>query len=126
MINMMASISKKELSLSIVLVVLVGMLCNPFGIFMPTMWQMLVLALLVVLVGLFAGLVVYESVTDEREQSHRDRAGRVGYTAGLLVILLGIVVQSLKHVAVDGWLLAALVVLVIFKIAARVYNRRFH
>lgn len=123
---MMNSFSKKELFLSITLIILVIVLCNPFDIFMPSMFQMLALALLVVFVGLFTGLVVHESVSDEREQFHRDQAGRVGYSAGLLVVLIGIVVQSIKHVPVDGWLLGALVAMVLFKVIARAYSRFYH
>ncbi len=122
----MNSFSKKEIFLSIALVIFAIVLFNPADVFMPSMFQMLALALLVVFVGLFTGLVVHESVSDEREQFHRDRAGRVGYSAGLVVILLGIVIQSLKHLPVDGWLLGALVTMVIFKVIARGYNRYFH
>lgn len=123
---MMHSFSKKEIVLSVILVVLVVVLCNPFSLFMPNMFQMVALGLLVVCVGLFTGLVVHESVSDEREQLHRDRAGRVGYTAGLLVVLTGIVVQSVQHVPVDGWLLLTLIVMVLFKIVARGYSRYHH
>lgn len=119
----MNSFSKKELFFSVALVILAVVLCNPFNIFMPSMFQMVVLALLVVFVGLFAGLVVHESVSDEREQFHRDQAGRLGYTAGLIVVLMGIITQSLRHVPIDGWLLVALVAMVIFKIIARGYSR---
>lgn len=123
---MIHSFSKREILLSIVLIVLVGVLCNPFDMFMPSMFQMVALGLLVVFVGLFTGLVVHESISDEREQLHRDQAGRVGYSAGLLVVLAGIVVQSLSHVPVDGWLLGALVSMVFFKVIARAYGRHYH
>lgn len=122
----MNSFSKKEVIFSITLIVFAIVLFNPSDIFMPNMFQMLALALLVVFVGLFAGLVVHESISDEREQNHRDRAGRVGYTAGLLTVLLGIVVQSLKHVPIDRWLLLTLVSMVLFKIIARAYNRHYY
>ena len=120
---MMHSFSKKEIFLSIALVIFAIVLFNPSDIFMPNMFQMGALALLVVFVGLFTGLVVHESTSDEREQFHRDQAGRIGYTGGLIVVLIGIVVQSLKHVPVDGWLLLALVAMVLFKIIARGYSR---
>jgi hypothetical protein len=58
MINtMMNSFSKKEVIFSITLIVFAIVLFNPSDIFMPNMFQMLALALLVVFVGLFAGLV---------------------------------------------------------------------
>lgn len=120
---MLHSFSKKELFLSIALIVFAIILFNPSNMFMPNMFQMLALALLVVCVGLFAGLVVHESTSDEREQLHRDRAGRIGYTAGIVIVLIGVVVQSLKHTPVDKWLLSALVAMVLCKIIARAYNR---
>jgi hypothetical protein len=122
----MHSFSKKEIFLSIALIIFAIVLFNPSDIFMPSMFQMGALALLVVFVGLFAGLVVHESISDEREQFHRDQAGRVGYSTGLLVVLVGIVVQSIKHIPVDGWLLGALVSMVIFKVIARAYSRFYH
>jgi hypothetical protein len=85
MIKIMKLISKKELGLTLALLVLVFVLCNPFGNFMPSIMDMVVLALLVVVVGLFAGFVVNEKVIDERELEHRAKAGRSGYTAGLVV-----------------------------------------
>lgn len=122
---MMYSFSKREIFLSIALVIFALVLFNPSDIFMPSMFQMGVLALLVVFVGLFTGLVVHESVSDEREQLHRNHAGRAGYTAGLLIVLTGIVVQSLQHIPVDGWLLGALVVMVLFKVIARGHSRHY-
>lgn len=121
----MKTFSKKELILSLALIVLVFILCNPFDIFMTDMMHMLVLGLLVAVVGLFAGLVVHEAIADEREREHRDRAGRVGYSSGLIVIVFGIVFQALSHKSIDGWLLAALVVMVLTKIISRAYSRRF-
>jgi hypothetical protein len=125
MIKIMKLISKKELGLTLALLVLVFVLCNPFGNFMPSIMDMVVLALLVVVVGLFAGFVVNEKVIDERELEHRAKAGRSGYTAGLVVVLTGIVVQGLKHVPIDGWLLLALVSMVVVKIASRIYSRNY-
>lgn len=125
MINIIKSFSKKELTLSGALIILVVALCNPFDLFMTNMMYMVVIALLVVVVGLFAGLVVHESITDEREAEHRDRAGRAGYTAGLSIILLGIVVQVLKHEQIDGWLLTALVAMIVIKTISRAYSRRY-
>lgn len=92
---------------------------------MTSMMHMLVLGFLVAVVGLFAGLVVHESINDEREKEHRDRAGRVGYSSGLIIIVFGIVFQALSHQSVDGWLLATLVVMVLAKIISRAYSRRF-
>jgi uncharacterized membrane protein len=125
MIKVMKLISKKEFLLTLSLLVLVFALYNPFGTFMPSVLDMVILALLVVVIGLFAGFVVNEKVTDEREIGHRAMAGRSGFTAGLLVVLLGIVFQGLQHKPIDGWLLVALVAMVLVKIFSRIYSRNY-
>lgn len=117
--------SKKEIFLSLALTILVVILINPFHLLMPTMMHMLVLGLFVVFTGLFAGLVVHEKVTDEREDAHRAQAGRMGYTLGLIVLTLGILIQTLRDVPVDVWLLLALLVMVLGKIGFRMFLRKY-
>ena len=120
---MIRSITFKEILLSVLLILSIIGLLNPYDIFMPSMFHMMLLGLFVIFVGLFAGLVVHENVFDEREQTHRDRAGRLGYTLGLLVLALGITVQTLLEQPLDPWLLLGLGVMVLAKICSRVWSR---
>lgn len=92
---------------------------------MSSMVHMLLLGLLVVFVGLFAGLVAHEKVVDERDEFHRALAGRVGYIAGMVVILTGIVVQTFTDMH-DTWLLLALLSMILGKIVARFFLTRYH
>lgn len=118
----MKNITPKEIILSLLLVVFGYILLNPFGMFMPDMVHMIVLALVVVLAGLFLGLVVHEKVHDEREALHRDRSGRTGYTLGIIALLVGIILQTFAH-ALDTWLVVTLIVMVLGKVVSRVGSR---
>ena len=120
----MEKTSKREILISVVLSLFVLALINPFHILMSSMLHMCILGILVAMVGVFAGLVLNEKVADERERDHKDKAGRVGYTAGLLVVTLGIIVQTFKEMN-DPWLLIVLLVMVVSKIVARVFFRKY-
>jgi len=120
----MENTSKKEIVVSILLVVFVLALLNPFDILMSSMLHMFVLGLLVAIVGLFTGLIINEKVVDERERDHKDRAGRIGYTAGILVVTVGIIFQTLKEMN-DPWLLIVLLVMVLSKIISRILMRKY-
>ncbi len=120
----MENTSKKEIIVSVLLVVFVLALLNPFDILMSSMLHMLVLGILVAIVGIFTGLILNEKVSDERERDHKDRAGRIGYTAGILVVTTGVVFQTLKEMN-DPWLLIVLVVMVLSKIISRILLRKY-
>jgi hypothetical protein len=105
----------QELGLAVLLIglALIVLKSGHFG--MPTMvWQAAIIALLVIF-ALFAVFVWRESARDEREIFLRMRAGRIGFLVGAGFLLLGIVVQSLSGGQVDGWLLGALVTMILAK-----------
>lgn len=114
----------KELVASAVLIVLVLLLLNPFGFWMPTNIQMLVLAAAVAAFGAVTVFVLREGAADEREEAHRSVAGRWAFLFGSATIVLGIIIQSFAH-ALDPWLVVALVVMVLAKIGARLYTDRY-
>lgn len=114
---------KKEIGVSIALVFLLALILNPFDILMPTMAQVAVLAFTVAAFGVFASFILKESARDEREGAHRMFAGRVAFLAGATVLILGIVVQGV-WATIDVWLVAALVAMVVGKVAARVYTEK--
>lgn len=119
----MENTSKKEIVVTIVLAVLVLVLLNPFNILMSSMLHMLILGLLVAIVGIFAGLILNEKVLDERERDHKDRAGRIGYTAGIFVVTVGVIAQTFQEMN-DPWLLVVLLVMVLTKIISRIILRK--
>ncbi len=80
---------------------------------------MLVLAL--VLFGIFASFILREKIVDERDTVHETLAGRNAFLAGSAVLILGIVVEGYAH-TVDPWLVATLTVMIVAKIATRLWS----
>ena len=114
---------KKEIGVSVVLVFLLLIALNPFHLLMPSMGQIVALAFTVAAFGMFASFILRESAEDEREGVHRMFAGRVAFLSGATVLIFGIVVQGL-WAKIDAWLVAALVAMVVGKVAARLYTEK--
>lgn len=114
--------SIKEMSLTLLLVVFLILLINPFSFWMPSMLHMAVLAGLVVIFAGFLLFVMNERPMDEREQYHQMLANRTGYLAGGTVIMAGIVIQSLND-NLDLWLPAALTLMVLVKMITHARSR---
>ena len=114
---------QKEVGISTVLIVLAVFLLNPFHFWMPDMTHMLVLALTLVVFGLFAAFVYREKAEDEREVAHRMYAGRASFLFGSGILTIGIIVQSLQK-SVDVWLVIALVVMLLSKLLSRMDSDR--
>lgn len=120
----MKYITWKELVLSLLLLGLGFLLINPLGMFMSNTIHLTVYGLLLVCAGLFTGLIVHQRARDERELDHHNRAGRFGYTLGIIVLLIGITWQTV-YMPYDPWLLITLIAMIIGKVGARVFNRIF-
>lgn len=105
---------------ALVLVVLLVLLTDPFMLWMPPMAAMVALLLVAVLMCVWAGFVMHERVTDEREAVHRMHAGRVAYLSGIAVLTVALIVQGFAHV-LDSWIAGALAVMVVAKLGARLY-----
>ena len=69
--------TQNEIIVAVVLIILILLFLNPFGLFMPDMLVYMMIAGVVVLFALFAGFVWKEKVRDEREQLHKMIAGRL-------------------------------------------------
>ncbi len=111
----------KEILVPIALVVLAVLLLNPFHFWMPDMMVMGMLAVLLVLFAIFASFILKEKAFDERDAMNRSLAGRNAFLAGSVILMLGIVVGGYKH-SIDPWLVIALIVMVIVKIATRFWS----
>jgi uncharacterized membrane protein len=115
---------KTEIVVSVVFLALLLLFINPFHFWMPDALLYMLVAGLLILFALFAGVVWKEKPRDEREVFHVMHAARIGYLLGIAVLVLGVVYESfLSHV--DVWLLVALGVMILGKLAALVYNS-FH
>ena len=121
-VNDMNKIDKKELILALVIIVLAVLATDPFMVFMPSMFQMMMSALLLVAFLIFSAFFWKEDVQDEREELHRLRSGKAGFFVGALVLIIGIIVQAFSH-NIDSWLVVALVAMVAAK-AISLYKSR--
>ena len=107
-------ISLSLLASSLTLIALGVLLTDPFNITMNNMALIVVSGLLLASFGVFAGLLWQEKAADEREGVIIDKAGRIGYLAGLSILVFALVVQSFDH-SVDGWLVVAIATMIIAK-----------
>ena len=98
---------------------------DPFMYWMPSYAVYVALAFAFLSFGIFAGMVWREKAQDEREELHAMRASRMAYLAGLAVLVVGAAYQALTDM-VDGWVFSAIAVMVLVKLATRLYaSKRF-
>ncbi len=110
-----------EIIVSTVLVCLLVLTVNPFNIFMPDMFEMMIGIVALIVFAFFAAFVVREKVVDEREEAHRSLAGRYSFIVGATTLIIGIIVQLFEH-NVDNWLVVSLIVMIITKLSIRIYT----
>ena len=106
----------QEILITAVFVVVLLLLLNPFGFFMPDRLVYIMLAGVVVLFSLYVSFVAKESPKDEREQLHRFIANRASSLLGTGILVFGIVYQGLTMSHIDPWLLIVLGAMVIVKV----------
>jgi hypothetical protein len=70
---------------------------------------------------MFASFILKETAFDERDDANRSLAGRNAFLAGSAVLVVGIVAQGYSH-SVDPWLVVALIVMILVKIATRLWS----
>lgn len=116
---------KKHSEIIIAILFLVAMFfaLDPFDWYMPSMAEMMFLVFLVVVFAIFSVFVWREGKGDERQVMHRMLAGRLAFLAGMTVLIIAIVVQSLAH-QLDHWLIITLGVMVIAKLGGLLYGER--
>lgn len=94
---------------------------NPGHLSMPdTLVSALIVALIVSFLT-FAAYLFREKSSDEREAVHILTAGRISYLVGVGTLILGIILQALKH-DIDSWLVIVLCVMVFSKLITRIYS----
>ena len=111
----------KETIITVCLIAIAILLLNPFHFWMPDMMVMAMLAVALVLFGIFASFILREKTVDERDDAHRSLAGRNAFLAGSTVLMLGIILQGYSH-KVDAWLVIALIVMILAKISTRIWS----
>src|SRR3989344_4807907 len=111
----------KETIITICLIVIAVLLLNPFNFWMPDMMVIVMLAIALVIFGIFASFILREKVFDERDSLHRTLAGRNAFLAGSTTLMIGIVIQGYFH-SVDSWLVISLIIMILVKIATRIWS----
>ncbi len=112
-----------EIIISIVLIILLVLFLNPFDFLMPPPLFSMLIIVLIALFGMFVAVVWKEGVRDEREGFHRMLAGRFAFLAGSSILVIGIIIQELRHIS-DPWLIYALVGMLIAKIGGMLYGQK--
>ena len=113
----------KEIIITVCLIAIAILLLNPFHFWMPDIMVMGMLAVALVIFGIFTSFVLREKVFDERDSFHRTLAGRNAFLAGSAILMLGIIVQGYYH-SVDSWLVIALTAMITVKISTRIWSDR--
>lgn len=111
----------KETIITVGLIAIAILLLNPFHFWMPDMMVMAMLAVALVLFGIFASFILREHIVDERDDVHRTLAGRNAFLAGSAVLMIGIVIQGYTH-TVDPWLVITLIAMILVKITTRMWS----
>lgn len=115
----------QEISVSFILIILLILLLNPFGFWMPTQLVMMLVFSLIIIFVVFTSFIWKENAKDERESFHRMMAGRIAFLSGAGVLVIGIIVQSLSH-NLDPWLVFTLGLMILAKIGGLIYSRINH
>ena len=97
------------------------LLTDPFMNLMPTPTQMLVLMMVAVLLSISVAFIFSEQASDERDVLHRMEAGRIGYGAGLSVLIIALLVQGFSH-HIDAWIIIVITIMLAAKVAVRLYD----
>ncbi len=111
----------KETIITVCLIAIAILLLNPFHFWMPDMMVMVMLVMALVFFGIFASFILREKTVDERDDVHKTLAGRNAFLAGSAVLMMGIVVQGYSH-TVEPWLVITLIVMIMVKIATRLWS----
>ena len=122
MVRIKESMFTGEIIISILLILLLGLLLNPSMFFMPESFDMMLLVGIVVVFLTFSLVLWKERALDERENLHRLNAGRLSFFAGSLVLIIGVILQALRH-EIDPWLIYGLIAMIVGKIASRIYSQ---
>ena len=113
-----------QIGIAFVLVVLLVLVTDPFMYWMPPMAAMAALVAVTTLLLVWAGFVMFERASDERETIHRMNAGRIAYLSGIAVLTAGLFMQGMFSHVVDPWIAGSLGAMVAAKLAARLYYER--
>lgn len=111
----------QEIIITICLVLVTILLLNPFHFWMPNMMVMIVLALTLVLFGIFASFILREKIFDERDAVHSSLAGRNAFLVGSATLTLAIIIEEWNG-RLDPWLVIVFIIMLLTKIVTRIWT----
>ncbi len=114
-----------EIVISLVLIGLLIFFINPLDLLMPQPLHPFMVPFLVVLFIFFAGFLWKETPGGEREQLHKFIASRFAYFAVITTLITGVILQSFKG-EIDPWLVIAICIALLAKIAGLIYGHIKH
>ena len=112
----------QEIIVSLIIIVLIVALLNPFSFWMPDMILVLMIVGLLVSFSIFASFIWKESVKDERENLHRLVAGRIAFLVGSGTLVAAIAIEGISH-KVDVWLVIVLGSMILAKTLGLIYAK---
>ena len=113
---------QQELTIGVIFILVLLLLLNPFGLFMPDRLVYIMLIGIVVLFGVHAWFIATSKPSDEREQLHNFIANRSAYLAGTAVLIVGAVYEGVTSYEINTWILLALGVMLIIKLSSLLYS----
>lgn len=109
-----------ELWLSLLLLLALFGLFDPFHLLMLSMHQMLLLCIVVVIFLCYIIFLFRERAQDEREEQHKYIGNRFGYLFSSSVLVIAIISEKLSHRSI-GWLLLVFASMVVGKLFGLLY-----
>jgi hypothetical protein len=94
---------------------------NPGHLAMPDNMVSMMIVVLIISFLTFAAFILRERSRDEREAMHILAAGRLSYLVGVGALIIGIILQAIKH-EIDPWLVIALCAMIFSKLISRIYS----
>ncbi|OGH12226.1 MAG: hypothetical protein A2776_01755 [Candidatus Levybacteria bacterium RIFCSPHIGHO2_01_FULL_40_10] len=114
-----------EIIISTILILLLIFFLNPLHILMPDPLLTMMIIFLLILFAIFSSFIFKEKVKDEREALHRFIGARFAYLSGTVILVVGIILQSLNH-NVDVFLVFTLIIMILSKIVGFMYAKSKH
>jgi ABC-type iron transport system FetAB permease component len=109
--------------ISVVQILLLVVFLDPVNNFELGMAHVVALTAVIAALGVYAIFIGREKAVDERDDAHRQLAGRVAFHVGAALLTVAIAIQSVRH-ELDPWLVVVLVSMIVAKTGARLYADR--
>jgi hypothetical protein len=116
---------KELLIVAALIILLVALFVFNSAICSNPLMETAILVLIGTFVVLFIGFVWKEYSRDEREKLHKYIASRFAYLAGILILTLGVILQTIQN-HLDIWLVISLCVMLLLKMVGIIYSKFKH